>query len=238
MKDDRIKQYESYITTNRGTTLINKYPGWSDISEKQKDWITDYINKFEDALYADSLKDDDIAYTDYIDLDSFIDYIIINELFKNMDIFYYSTFLYKERSEKLKIGPVWDFNLSSGNTHEKNMTYNGPTGWEYTDRLWAEQLFQDDYFTRKYIERWKELRQNILSNENINEIIDDNEKLLSDAQARNFEKWDILGKYVWPNARPYAGTYEEEIEKLKNWFFERTKWIDENIDSLLVRQQI
>ena len=105
------------------------------------------------------------------------------------------------------------------------------------EKRWVVQLFQDDYFTEKYIERWKELRKDILSSENINIVIDSNARLLSDAQARNFDKWDILGKYVWPNARPYAATYEEEIEKLKNWFFERTRWIDKNIDSLLVRQQ-
>jgi len=227
----RINPWESYIETDRGLKLINKYPRAVNITKKQKQWITDYMNEFENALYSENFRDPYSGYSRYIDVDSFIDYIIINELFKNRDIFQESTFLHKERNEKIKIGPVWDFNLSSGNRSEKPTT-NGPTQWRYINILWTERLFQDEDFAEKYISRWKELMKDVLSDANIDYIIDDYASLLADAQARNFEKWEILGKYIWPNSEPYAESYEEEIDKLKLWFHQRTEWIDKNIDFL------
>ncbi len=94
-------------------------------------------------------------------------------------------------------------------------------------------LFEDEYFVDSYIARWKELRKNVLSNENLECIIDEMVSELSEVQKRNFEKWQILGKYVWPNPEPYAKTYLEEISNLKEWLIKRTKWIDENINTLL-----
>jgi len=73
----------------------------------------------------------------------------------------------------------------------------------------------------------------VLSDRNINKIIDSYAKELSEAQIRNFDKWIILGKCVWPNPKPYPETYEEEIKRLKHWLNYRCKWIDENIDLLL-----
>jgi len=84
----------------------------------------------------------------------------------------------------------------------------------------------------KYINRWHELRENVLSDENIENIIDSLVYDLSESQARNFNRWQILGKGVWPNPEPYSKTHDEEINKLKNWFFARTEWIENNIDSL------
>ena len=72
----------------------------------------------------------------------------------------------------------------------------------------------------------------MLSDENITGIIESNYELLSEAQIRNFDRWDILGKYVWPNPEPYSKTYEEETKKLKDWFLTRVEWIDNSIDSI------
>jgi len=63
-------------------------------------------------------------------------------------------------------------------------------------------------------------------------MIESNKESLSEAQVRNFNRWDILGKYVWPNPEPYSETYEEEIEKLEDWLLTRAEWIDNSIDSL------
>jgi len=227
-----IQPEELYFKTDRGLTLIIKYPRGDNITDKQKAWITDYVNKFEQVLYSDSFKDEEEGYRKYIDVDSYIDYIILGELFKNRDFFWKSTFISKDRYGRLRLGPVWDFNLTAGNIGEE-LDLNEPTGWKHTKTIWTERLFQDEYFVRKFIERWKKLRQNALSDENIYKLIDNNVDLLSEAQIRNFEKWDIWGTYVWPSKGPYAKSYEEEIEKLKNWFSDRTAWIGQNIDDLL-----
>ena len=156
-----------------------------------------------------------------------------NELVKNRDIFEESTFMSKDRDSKLKIGPVWDFDLSSGNSSENpESKSNQPNGFAYPTRRLCDRLFSDPYFVNSYIKRWNELRVSVLSNENLENIIDSMAMELSQSQERNFEKWQILGKHVWPNPAPYAATYEEEMNNLKNWVLERAEWISLNIENI------
>ena len=93
-------------------------------------------------------------------------------------------------------------------------------------------LFQDSVFRKKYRKRWFELRNNVLSHENINGLIDSTYKLLSEAQKKNFERWPILGRKVWPNRRPVPKTYDAEIDALKSWIDRRLKWMDADIEKL------
>jgi hypothetical protein len=88
----------------------------------------------------------------------------------------------------------------------------------------------DDAFTNKLRERWKELRQNVFSDQNILNIIGSYAMILSDPQARNFEKWNILGKPLRNEVPPYARTFNDEIERMKQWLTKRARWIDDNID--------
>jgi len=231
---DRFREGEYYFKTNKGLEIIRIYPKKGKITEAQEEWIINYMNEFESALYGDNFKDAEEGYQKYIDVDSFIDYIILNELFKNADIFNSSTFIHKDRDGKLKLGPVWDFNASSGNSSiYKDDPYNKPSRFVFLNRRWTERLFSDNDFRTKYVERWRELRKDILSDDNIVLAIENSVAKLSESPTRNFDRWEILGKYVWPNPEPYAKTYEEEIKNLKKWFLDRTKWIDDNINTLL-----
>jgi hypothetical protein len=75
------------------------------------------------------------------------------------------------------------------------------------------------------------LRNGPLSNENLLADIDGQVSELGQSVARNFTRWPILGTEIWPNY--FVGdTHQEEIEYLKDWLLKRTKWIDENINSL------
>jgi len=230
---DRLKENESFFTTEKGTTFINIYPDNNRITTEQKEWIASYVNELEIIIFSNNFFDEEEGYTKYIDTDSLVNYMIINELFKNRGIFWASTYLHKDKNGKLMVGPIWDFNLSAG---KKGTTLeaNNTLGWRYEDKLWIDRIFQDESFVSEFINKWKYYRNNSISDENINYIIDQNVRILDDAQIRNFKKWDTLGKGVWPSCPPIPDTYEEEIEKLKNWFFKRTKWIDENIDYLLI----
>ncbi|MCJ7665763.1 MAG: CotH kinase family protein, partial [Actinobacteria bacterium] len=236
--ESKIEPGDSVIETERGLKLITIYPKGDSITLKQKLWITDYMNKFEQTLFSDYFDDDEFGYRKYIDIDSFIDHLIISELFKNAEAFRASTFLYKERDGKLKAGPVWDFNLSTGNTTEHVSIDNEPVDFIHISGNWKTRLFKDEYFVTRYIDRWKQLRRDILSDKNIIKIIESNKELLSEAQIRNFNRWDILGKYVWPNPEPYSETYEEEIEKFENWFLTRVKWVDNSIESAPYKSRI
>ena len=187
-----------------------------------------------------SLSQTNIDSIDKIDFDSFIDYFIISELSKDVDAYRISVFLHKKselNGGKLYMGPVWDYNLSFGNVDFCQSS--SISGWVLHEEtscrtsipsFWYD-LIQNDTFREKLILRWDEIRNNILSFDQIFHHIDSVSSYLTDAQTRNFEKWDILGEWVWPNYQ-LAPTYQDEINFLKYWIYNRINWIDQNIASL------
>jgi len=68
-------------------------------------------------------------YDTLIDEASFIDWFIVEELFKNVDVGYSSVYYYKDKGGLLKMGPVWDFDLSTSNPGHLQDDLRGPEGW-------------------------------------------------------------------------------------------------------------
>ncbi|RKU21909.1 hypothetical protein C6500_05485 [Candidatus Poribacteria bacterium] len=232
LKIDKRDWHDTYFYTRYGTELILVYPNGGDISPVQKAWIQNYMDEFEAALAGTDFKDPNRGYATYIDIDSFIDHFIINELFKNTDGFRNSTYMYKDRDGKLEMGPVWDFNLSMGNT----VFYRG---WETDTWLidtnpvpfWWKRLLADENFRQRLVERWRTLRKNELSTSQLLDEIDRTAAYLSEAQKRNFQKWPVLDRQVFGNPGPYLPTYEQEVEQLKTWLHARLEWMDQHIKS-------
>lgn len=210
------------------------YPEEEDILEVQKNYIQGYINSFEYTL--DTLTHlVDTTLTKVIDFNSFYDHIILNEFSKNVDAYRKSTYMYKDKNSKngtLKMGPIWDYNIAFGNNHYHNayttsdFIYSDSAFYDLTI-FWFRKLMSFPLFQENIQIRWKQLRSTTLHIDSIYSIIDSCYNLLSEAQERNFTKWDILGKSVWPNYY-YGDTYEEEIEILKVWISARLNWLDEN----------
>ena len=210
-----------------------EYPDGRQLLPVQQDYIKNKVNAFEAALYGSNFKDPVAGYRAFIDVSSFVDYFIINEISKNIDGFRLSTFLYKNRDDKdpkFYAGPVWDYDLAFGNAN-----YSGAEdipGWQYqTDGgawpvpFWWDRLLTDKYYLGTLRCRWEELRRGVLQNDSILETIDRMVEEIGPAADRNFKKYPILGTYVWPN--PYIGyTYQSEILYLKNWVLDRLKWLD------------
>ena len=222
--------------------FLYTYPKSSEISNDQKNYIKNYINDFEEALLSSNFQDPELGYQKYIDIDSFVDFLILNEISKNIDAYRISTFMHKDKNQKLKMGPIWDFNLGFGNVNYCDAEIT--SGWSYKFNdvcggdnwkvpFWWNRLFEDPAFVSKLKNRWSDLRTNILSDQNLQDRIDEITNFLIEHNAprRNFDKWTIIGKYVWPNN--YIGNnYGEEISYLKNWLEKRVKWMDEEINSL------
>ena len=233
IKIDKIDHNDTYFYTRRGTQLIHVYPKGREISHAQKIWIRNYLDKFESVLAGPDFKDPEKGYAKYIDIDAFIDHFIINELFKNTDGFRFSAYMYIDRNGRLVAGPVWDFNLSMGNTvfHNSWTTYD----WLiYTNPVpfWWHRLVSDEKFKSKLVKRWKELRQNELATSEIIDEVDRTVEFLSDAQKRNFQRWRVLGRILFGNRGPEYPTYEQEVGKMKIWLKTRIKWMDKNIELL------
>ena len=238
-KKDKSSPGETVFSTSRGLEVRVVEPKMADITPEQVDWLHNYLNEFESVLYGSNFTDPVSGYAKYIDVDSFIDHHIIVELTKNIDGFRLSTYMFKDRGGKINMGPVWDYNLSLGNADYLQGWL--PAGWYYPqigdgDYPWWRRLFEDPAFRLRYADRWFEFRENLLSTGQLLQDIDDTAALLNEAQARNFDRWRILGVHVWPNPdtvdptyKAVFHTYEGEINWMRNWLEQRLDWMDSQI---------
>lgn len=221
--------------------LIDR-PKPEDLAEEQFQYIKKYVTDFENALYGQDYKDPDKGWRKFAEEDSFVDYLLINEIVKNVDAYRISAYFYKDRDSKnpkIVMGPIWDFNLSFGNADY--CEGNSPKGWsfdhdvvcyrdQYQIPFWWKRMFTDLPFGRKVKERYKTLRQSILTPQTLGTFIDSTANVLTDARTRNFVRWPIIGQYVWPNG--YVGpTYQAEINFLKDWITQRLAWMDGSIET-------
>ena len=238
IKIDKMDRNEMFFYTRQGTYLAHVYPKGREMTHAQRVWIQNYMIEFEAALASPEFKDPKRGYAKYIDVDSFIDHFIINELFKNTDGFRLSAYMYKDRGRKLTVGPVWDFNLSMGNTVFHN-------GWEtdswliYTNPVpfWWDRLLSDENFKKKLVKKWKTLRKNELSTSEIIDEINRTAEYLSEAQKRNFQRWRVLGRSIFGNPGPGRRTYQGEVDEMKAWLQVRLKWMDKHIELLPQKQK-
>lgn len=223
-------------------TFQYEYPKWDEIVPQQKSYIANYISQFEQALAGSNYADPDQGYARYIDVDSFVDFFIMNELTKNVDGYRLSSFFYKQKDSqggKLFAGPIWDFNLGFGNANY--CTSGAPTGFVYSEfnnvcpndtwliPFWWVKLFRDGNFSTKVADRWASLRQDKFSIQKIYAYIDSVANVLNqESQQRNFAAWPVMNTYVWPNYFVGAN-FETEVSWLKGWVADRVIWLDNNL---------
>lgn len=211
------------------------YPKTDDIQEQQKLYIQDYVNDFDLSLKGSDFADPINGYRPFIDVNSFLDFMLITELSKDIDSYRYSTYLYKQKENKggkLVFGPIWDFNTGYGNSDYSTIDAEKTSEWLYDkngDKIyWFDRMIQDSVFANELHCRWEKLRAESFNSTEVLSLIDSLTDLLQVPQQRNFYRWDILNKYVWPNN--FVGeTYQEEVDYLKDWVVERMEWIDDSI---------
>lgn len=213
------------------------YPNEDDLRPAQLQYIKEHVRAFERVMDAPGFDDPKEGYAKWIDVPSFVDFVLLNELSKNVDGYRLSTYFYKDNdaiNSKIFAGPIWDFNLAFGNANYCNGQY--PVGWGYefnkscpqdswVIHFWWEKLINDPAFRVKMKQRWFELRKNLLSNRQIMGTIDSLVKVIGPAQDLNFKLYPILNKSVWPNSY-VGGSYANEITFLKNWLNDRLIWLD------------
>jgi hypothetical protein len=176
-----------------------------------------------------------IGYKAYLDIPAAVDFMLANEISKNVDAYIFSTYFYKEKDKadgtrgKLVMGPLWDFNLGYGNVNYHVNSQFSP-GWMYNDDYriwWYRRLMQDPHFAALFACRWEALRNSWMTNDYFTRTIDSLVNVIGEARIRNYERWPILGVYVWPNQ--FVGqTYEQEINFMKRFIEDRLFWMDTN----------
>ena len=171
-----------------------------------------------------------------VDLDSFIDHMLLVEIGRNVDGYVLSTWITLSENDVLGMGPVWDYNGALGNAsyfeawetngwHYQNPEFPGdnPNGF-----CWYEALLESPEFLNLRRERWQIHRAGPWSDAAIEARIDGAIAVLEPAIERNFERWPLLGEVIWPNdlGAEDRTTYVEEVSYLKSWVKQRMAWMD------------
>jgi subtilisin-like proprotein convertase family protein len=237
--DGWVSDYQSDSGTD--INFLYHYPKADQIVPQQAQYIQDYVGAFEDALAGPDFADPALGYRNYTIPSTFIDFFILNEISKNVDGYRLSTFIHKEKDSnggKLRMGPMWDFNLAWWNADYCDG--NVSTGWAYEFGdvcggdgyqipTWWDRMLQDPWFQDELKCRWTALRQGILANDSIYAKIDSIANYISLAKDRHFEQWPIIGVYTWPNPSPIPQSFDEEIAAIKSWTESRMTWLDANM---------
>lgn len=204
-------------------------PDYDQLMPAQKNYIQDWFFAFESAMnlttYAGS-------YDQFIDVESFVDYFLVTELTKHIDAYKLSFYMYKEKDSnggKLHMGPLWDFNLGYGNFDFG--CEPSPEGWIYSctsQVFWVSKILDVEAVNDRLFCRWQQLRQNELDTDFLINRIDSLVELIGPAADRNFDRFPVIGEYVWPNS--FIGeSYQDEVDFLKTWLEQRIFWMDMNM---------
>ena len=232
----------SYIVEFDGKYKDGEQVIFSDILRKEKafrihtpknatqaslDSIQSFIESFEEFLK--NIKDgEDNNVEKWIDIDESIKYYWIQEFSKNPDTgiynrFYTSVYFSLVLGEKIKMGPIWDFDLAFGNHPDDNIDL--VKNW-FIRTDWYYYLFKDNSFKQKAQEYWTthhEIFKSILDS------IDTVKNNLEPASKNNFKRWNILrNTEEWLLKKSYS-SYDEAVDDLKNWIIERLQWIDSQL---------
>jgi hypothetical protein len=217
-----------------GRWLQFVYPDAEDMAlperRPQLDAIRAFIDGFGQAASAPDFKHPSTGqhYSEFIDVDAWIDHNIINALTKNVDGLRFSAYFHKERGGRLVAGPVWDFDRSLGTPYdgraaepeEWNQTWNAS---DYFNEGWWRLLFRDPDFRSRYRARFRALLDGEFSADNLDRIVDGLASEVRDAADRNFQRW--------PQFQPQDNSYTAEIALLKDFLRRRVAWIKTQLET-------
>lgn len=226
--DDEVMYFD--LPSGCATNILIKAPEDEKLKQENYDYIYKYMCRADKAI---TTLDD---YDTYIDVDSFIDWFLLHELTYNLDsCFHRSCFLTKDRGEKLKMGPVWDFDLAFGNMYMDNPEYDdfatvgSANSASYIGVNWFNYLLADESFREKARQRWKEVRDTL-----VNAGLDETElqwDRIGNSAKLNFRVWDTLGiaNGYQPLSMGTLNTYSEQAQFVKRFIKSRAEWLDNNL---------
>ena len=163
-----------------------------------------------------------------VDIDSFVDWYLINEIAKNNDAkFISSCYMTLIPGQKLKMGPIWDFDIAFGNI---NFNDNEKAeGFWIKNSSWIKMMFRSDEFVKKVKERFLYFyshKQDLINYSN------DLYKKINPSRHKNNKVWKTLGYYIWPNYAYKFSSFTEEQSYLNNWIINRFEWLKVAIEDL------
>ncbi|MBQ2919354.1 MAG: CotH kinase family protein [Bacteroidales bacterium] len=225
--------HEGNHYTSKGIKLTYKYPEDDDFDQAQYDYITDFINQAEAALYGSNYKDPENGWRKYFDEKTLADFIIVKEFVGDLDG-YTSTYMYKRRGyDKLFFGPIWDCDKGWNNDKrvphyeyqplESLMIYAGFWMPPYVNNDWFHRLWTDETFRAFVAKRWADKKEELkaVTSKVLAEVPAD----MAKAIEANFEVWPFYYQYSGEANMP-AKDYPSEIQRIAKLSSEREALLD------------
>lgn len=225
--------------------FVYYYPKPEEIKLEQQTYIQNFVNEFETVLYSSNFDDPNFGYRKYISTTSFIDYFIVNEVARNGDGYKKSRFFSKDKDnldgtiKKLKAGPVWDFDWAlkdmwGGSEDGSQFMYNAIGGQDVNAPGWYIRLLQDTLFANELRCRYDDFRRNILSLPYLHAKVDSIAAVVMESQEWHYLTWGHLSSATGtPEVQSPPATFDEEVQRLKDWFTRRIEWLDANMPGTL-----
>lgn len=216
-KDDTDIENVNYFYASAlgGAGNMVQMVGPEALSTAQKNFLLEYINMTINKLKGDKVSVS--TYKDNFDLNAAIDYMIVNEVFKNQDIWGLSVFMYKDKGGPLTFGPVWDFHLSAGNCNYANRGI--PNSWHTVmqdQNQWFYRLMVNDEFRELFKARWNEIVNTKLKD--MMDFIRTRQELITEAAYASNVKWKTIRSTLPPLvAAMNLTTYEQFVDYYYDW---------------------
>lgn len=223
--DGYAKSEPVYFITPKSVPVTVKFPEDDKITAAQKQYIIQYYADFETSLFSENFKDPVSGYRKYLDMESFVNYYLVNEISGNPDMLW-SMKMYKKNNDdpKLYTGPAWDFDLAVnndkrvGDAAQKLMLDHA-----LHIRQWIDRIKQDEGFRQAVKTRWNQIKPALST---IPYYVDSIANLLKFSQQPNFIKWDILTLQNIHQSWYTGVTYDDYVSFLRNYYSNRIQWLD------------
>ena len=224
----------SKFYTNKGLPMMFKSPEFIYTNDTLFQSAKNYIQAVEDSIWADDFYTTYNGarkhYTELVDIDSLVNYLIINEFYWNTETMKKSTYMYKDLDSKLVIGPLWDMDWTSNSIVSSGET-NRPTEWMIINcenkgstqsRSWYVALAKDPYFVQKMYECYNRNRQNFENIVKTGGIIDQDIEYLKESGEANYNQHYMR----------FQSPFPDEAERLRTFLKARLNWMDKQFASL------
>lgn len=202
------------------------------VDDDDFNYVKDYLIAADAALFSDDFLDEEEGYRKYLDMDSFVEWYVIVELSKNVDAcrFFTSCYMNLKRGGKLKMGPLWDFDLAFGKGNDYDFQWSkDPEGFELNTRVsWFNRLFQDPAFVTKVKNRFNEYYNN---RQQIYDHIDSQASIVKSKIVEDNKLWGTISNTTDTDEQVQTA-YQQNVDYLKTWIEQRFTWLHTNLNSL------
>uniref|UniRef100_M4BBD6 Spore coat protein CotH n=1 Tax=Hyaloperonospora arabidopsidis (strain Emoy2) TaxID=559515 RepID=M4BBD6_HYAAE len=206
-----------------GARPVLTYPEPYVLTQSMRDYFvspeTGPLPRLYQYLYANMTDPDGLA--EHIDIGSFVDYFLHSELSENSDAYRRSTYFFKDRSQPINAGPVWDFNLAYGRGGRQ-------TTWLYAGHTFWKRLVCNYKFASLLQQRWVTLRTTTWSDESIQLFIQSSAEPIR-RQLKNCNEWKSENLQCANVGANTKGTFDDAVTDLVNAVLARAQWMDSNM---------